>query len=454
MAKLSPARRAAVEVCATVRQRQAFASDVLTAYLRDAKLSASDAGFARVLVLGVVATWGTLDEVINRCLNTPRDVQDDVRDALRISTYEVIFLGKDAHAVVDQGVELVRHVQPKAARLANAVLRKIVRAKLDFPFANPHTDDAALGRKHGFPAWLAEQLIAQLGRHGADVFMKASNHPAPVFFAVPGLKVDEDRVKRTFAREGVTLESVTVASHAVPGCYHAPSTAVAAHAAQYLFREGGLLVSDAAAQVIASRVLPEQPGTFLEIGSGRGTKTILIQAHAHRMWGKQMQLTAIDNHGFKADLLRKRAQQFGVELEGVRTLDARDLSALGKMLYDGVFLDAPCSGVGTLRRHPEIRWRLRPADVRALSELQLQMLSEASTRVKVGGRLAYATCTVLAQENEQVVKAFLESDQGKGFRLVPWDPEDANKARGLFFKSPLTAAGTDAHFAALFMRVQ
>jgi len=184
MSELNPARLLAVHVGAAARTRDAFAGDVLDARLGASGLSSEDRAFARVLSLGVASSWGTLDDVIDRCLRSPRDIEVDVRDALRVSTYEMVFLDKAGHAAVDQGVELVRAVQPKAAGLANAVLRKISVLKDDFPFGDPSSDDAALARSFAFPLWLASLLIEQMGRAAAARFMQASNTPAPVFFGV------------------------------------------------------------------------------------------------------------------------------------------------------------------------------------------------------------------------------------------------------------------------------
>ena len=442
MSRLNGGRRVAAQVGAAVRERHAFAADVLETHLRKARLSGEDAAFARVLVLGVISTLGTLDETIGRCLNSPDDVKDDVRDCLRVSTYEILFLEKAGHAAVDQGVELVRSVQPKASRLANAVLRKVLKASAEFPYGDPATDDRALVRSLGFPFWLADKLIEWMGREEAARFMAVCNRPAPVFFAVNACKADEDEVKRMFAREHVQLENVRLNARdeRVPGCLHAPSaSAVGTNAARSLFSEGCLLVSDAAAQAIAQLALPSsKPARFLEVGSGRGTKTILLQSGAQRRYGSQMELTALDAHGFKAGLLRKRAQLYGIQLADVVSADARK-PPRGLGLFDTVFVDAPCSGLGTLRRHPEIRWRLTANGIDAMAQTSLEMLQGVAGNVAPGGRLVFATCTVAPLENELLLKRF--------------EPCPANSLSKLFFKTRLTEGGCDAHFAAVLRHV-
>lgn len=453
MAKLNPARLVAARCGAIVRQRDAFTADVLAGQLREAGLSREDAAFARLLALGVTSTLGTLDETIDRCLRSPDDVQPDVRDCLRVSTYEVLFLDKAGHAAVDQGVELVRAVQPKAARLANAVLRKVVAAKGEFPYGDVAEDDAALARSAGFPLWLAEALVSWFGREEAARFMAECNAQAPVFFGVNACKVDDAEVLRAFGRSKVDVQPVQLhAGQRIPGCLRAGSqSAVGTRAAYNMFSHGELLVSDAAAQAIAQLALPrEKPSRFLEVGSGRGTKTILLQSGAQRRYGSQMDLTAVDFHGFKDDLLRKRAQLYGVQLADVLCADARNLDE-GLGVFDAVFVDAPCSGLGTLRRHPEIRWRLRPGQVQQLADNAVAILRGVAGHVAVGGMLAYATCTVSPDENEYAVKRFLESHEGGAFRI---EPCPANPLSKLFFKTRLAPGGCDAHFAATMRRVR
>lgn len=451
MACLSPARTLALRVSTAARERDAFVADVLDGQLSRSTLTPEDRAFARVLALGVATTWGTLDEVIDRFVHAPGDVAPDVRDALRISAYEILFLQKEGHAAVDQGVELVRSVQPKAAGLANAVLRRVVERRVDFPFGDPATDAAAFARKYGFPQWICRQLEELYGHDGAEEFMRASNEAPPLFLAVNTCKAQDKSVADAFAAGGIELTPVRFGGAPLAGCYRAPSTAVATSVTNQLFAEGALLVSDAAAQAVATLSLPAtKPASFLEIGSGRGTKTILLQSGAMRTYGSQMQLTCVDSFEFKNNLLSTRAQQYGAEIHDVVNADARDLSgALAGQLFDAVLVDAPCSGLGTLRRHPEIRWKLTRDKVNTLSNQAYAMLVEAARYVAPGGQLTYSTCTITPQENELVIKEFLESKVGQGFGLIPTPSPGISD---FYFKPPLVRGGCDAHFAARLKR--
>lgn len=444
----SPARLAALEVTRLVRVRDAYAQELISSMIDESDLSTADRAFATLLVLGVVSTRGTLDELIDRALDRPTDAFNDVRDALRISVYEIVFLKKAPHAALDQGVELVRAVSPSAAGLGNAILHRVFAFKDEFPFGDPNHDLEALARVYAFPKWLAQTLVEDLGAKEAAAFMHASNEAPPLFVSVNALKATGQEVEEAFASAGAFLTPAEAAGIAPAGCYHVSMPrALADDGVRALFDEGKILVSDAAAQVVASCALPsEKPSSMLEVGSGRGTKTILIQSEAFRRYGEQVVLTSLDLYASKMDLLRERAGAYGVELADTVVANATRLEAhLSPRTYSTVFVDAPCSGLGTLRRHPEIRWRVTKKRIADLADTSLAILQSAAAFVEDGGRLVFSTCTVTHAENNGVVKRFLESEQGASFSLVPLEERAA-------VSTQLTTGSPDAHFAVCFAK--
>lgn len=357
--KATPARVLALALTRQVRERDAYLRELINTARATTKLDAEEFDYAQVLAYGVVMCQGTLDEAINRSLNSPRDIKAKVRDALRISAYELLFLHKPEHVVVNEGVELVRSVAPKATGLANAVLRKMVADAKDFPWGDVDEDTAALARSFGMPEWLAAKLVDQYGREQAVQIMEADMHSAPTYL------------------------------HENPFDPEQP------------------FASDLSAQHVAELVPLE--GTILEIGAGRGTKTMLIESRAQETLGHTVPVHAVDLHEYRAELHAKRMQEAGIKDVLSLEADARNLSAIEGLQesYESILLDAPCSGTGTMRRHPEIRWRLTPQDVDELAQLQLELLTEAASRTAPGGKLVYATCSILDEENQQVIDKFL-----------------------------------------------
>lgn len=440
----SPARQAALRVTSIVRERDAFAQELIHKYIDSSRMSREDRAFATRLTLGVVSSYGTLDDVINRCLDRVSDINDDVRDALRISTYEIIFLKKEPHAAVSQGVELVKTIAPKASGLANAVLRRIADKAHKFPFGDPRTDIEAFARLHAFPEWLAKRALLDLGPEATRDYLAGSNEPAPLFVAINAAKADEAEVVETIVAAHGDPVAVSVNGEDIPGCYCLSEGRVLFDGrVRHMIQTGQLLVSDASSQQIARLVLTEEkPASLLEVGAGRGTKTVLIQSDAQRRYGSQIdEYVTVDNLEFKTNITAERAEEYGIHVSESITGDATALDdVVGKRAFDVVFIDAPCSGLGTLRRHPEIRWRLNPEKIDEFAKTGLALLKSASTHVTPGGSIVFSTCTITRAENIDVVKAFLASDEGASFSLAPIGGAPC-------FNPALKPGSPDAHFA-------
>ena len=457
----TPARTTALNVLSDVRRRNAYAHEVLDATLAASHLSDEDAAFARTLVLGTVAVQGTLDVVIDACLSKPSDAEPRVRDALRLSAYELLFLKKEPHAAVSQGVSLVKALRPHAAGFANYALRRIAEQADAFPFGDPSCDTAALARSEGFPFWIAELLIDRLGRDAAAEFMRASNEPARLTWTVNRCLPSNDPVA-DFAAAGIELVETDVPGHSARVWRFADRRALGHPTVQTALDEQRIIMADTASMAtVAFAMEGIAPTSILEIGAGRGTKTLLLQNALLAGGYPQAVLTSVDDKGFKVDMLKRRASTAGVRLDRSVSADARTLTdVMPNEGFDLVFVDAPCSGLGTLRRHPEIRWRLSENAIDELAVLQRDILCEAARLVNPGGRLAYATCTVTPQENEQVVAAFLQSDIGAAFDIVPMESIEARDGTsgiasepsdGLF-RTMCTVDGPDAHVCARFIR--
>ena len=440
----SPARQAALRVTSIVRERDAFAQELIHKYIDSSRMSREDRAFATRLTLGVVSSYGTLDDVINRCLDRVSDINDDVRDALRISTYEIIFLKKEPHAAVSQGVELVKTIAPKASGLANAVLRRIADKAHKFPFGDPRTDIEAFARLHAFPEWLAKRALLDLGPEVTRDYLAGSNEPAPLFVAINAAKADEAEVVETIVAAHGDPVAVSVNGEDIPGCYCLSEGRVLFDGrVRHMIQTGQLLVSDASSQQIARLVLTEEkPESLLEVGAGRGTKTVLIQSDAQRRYGSQIdEYVTVDNLEFKTNITAERAEEYGIHVSESITGDATVLDdVVGERAFDVVFIDAPCSGLGTLRRHPEIRWRLNPEKIDEFAKTGLALLKAASSHVAPGGSIVFSTCTITRAENIDVVKAFLASDEGASFALAPIGGAPC-------FNPALKPGSPDAHFA-------
>ncbi len=437
MARATAARRSALSLVSERRRRDARARELLRASDELSALSERERAQATRLVLGTVAAEGELDRVIDAHLRRGARLEPRVRDALRLAAFELLYLGTRDDVCVSQGVELVRGVSPRAAGLANAVLRRVVEK--DAPALSRARERVVAGafdardlaRIGALPEWLCARALASLGDGRAAAWAVAALGPA-------GAWVAANRVQRGQALLHALEEAgCAPAPGPVPGSYLLGAPARLAPSG--LVECVDVLPCDLAAQEVVLAAAPEPGSRVLEVGQGRGTKTVLLEGAAVAAGGP-CEIVSVEIDPRKSALAARRMEAAGIS-EHVRCV-AADGRALGgddlpdALLgsFDLVFVDAPCSGSGTLARHPEIAWSLREEALPGLAALQADILRAASTRVAPGGLVVYSTCSILAEEDERVVEALLTGPTGGQFELL-----DARRT---------DLPGADTHFVA------
>lgn len=452
---ISPARRAAYRVIKRVREREAFGPQTLDAVLTAAHLSPGDTALATRLTYGTLQTQSVLDEAIDRVTDKPGAIEPQVRDALRIATYELLFMRTPARAAVHEGVELVRAARSQAAGLANAVLRKVAASVDTFPWGDPDTDMDALARLTAHPRWMVDLFVAEMGEEDARLTLAADNESAPLY-----MWHDPFCGSRVEALDALTADGADPIEGFLPGCIEAKAPAAAVRGAAV--REHLVEITDASAQLAAWAIGAHPGEVVVDLAAGRGTKTLQLQALSVAA-GKPANLFTVDIHAFKSEVLKGRMVALGVPGVTVLTGDATDVAGIDRLprsgKADAVLLDAPCTGLGTLRRHPEKRWRVTPESIAGLAELQVSLLEQAASLVRVGGVVVYSTCTVARAENHDVVAGFLASEAGEGFvTRVPVTelPDELSGWVGPegWFQSQPRTGGPDGHFVAALVRVR
>lgn len=431
------ARRAALDVLTAVRSDDAYANLVLPQVLRKHGLTGRDAALATELSSGAIRMHGLYDAVIDACLTRPR-LQPEVRDVLRLGTHQLLSMRVPDHAAISTSVDLVRAtVGQGPAGLVNAVLRKVSRRDLNGWVAevapdrhdDPH-GHLAVARSH--PRWvvdaLGEALEASGGTAGADeldALLEADNAPPRVtLVARPGLSTVEELEAAGGTRTGRSPYAVTLA-----GGDPAAVPAVG---------EGRAGVQDEGSQLVAlalaDAALEGRDERWLDLCAGPGGKAALLAALAAQ---RGAVLVANERQAHRAALV---VSALRAAPDGVSHVVAGDGMRPGWLpgSFDRVLVDAPCSGLGALRRRPESRWRRTPADVEALVAIQQVLLDAALESVRPGGVVVYATCSPVVAETSDVVRAVLDrrGDTGEVDRFQLWPHRD----------------GTDAMFAATLRR--
>jgi 16S rRNA (cytosine967-C5)-methyltransferase len=398
---ISPARRVAFEILQRVERENAYTSVLLAAL--DQEMRAADRGLCHELVLGVLRRQLWLDRVIGHLAD--REIEDldlAVKLALRLGIYQLRFLSRiPPSAAVNESVNLVSAggVQ-SAAGMVNAVLRRATREPNYDPAAGVTDADEKLAIDTSHPQWLIRRWANAFGLEEAAALAHANNEPAPLAFRLTtkalALSDGPNLVINQLASSGAEL----LPSRIVPHSWRVKRGGGLLHE---LARDGMIYFQDEASQLVA-HLLGAQPNQrMLDVCAAPGSKTMHTDALAPLAL-----IVAGDLHEHRLSTLKALALQQGVEGIQPVAYDATQPLPFAAESFDRVLVDAPCSGTGTLRHNPEIRWRLTAPDIMELSEKQTKILANAAVVVRPGGRLVYSTCSVELEENERVAESFLE----------------------------------------------
>jgi 16S rRNA (cytosine967-C5)-methyltransferase len=434
--KVAPARLAAFEILRRVAEGSY--SSVLLAMRED--LDSRDRALCQELVLGVLRWQLWLDQLIAHYSGREVVRLDlPVTLALRLALYQLRFLTRvPQSAAVNESVNLVRKARLRSAEgFVNAVLRRATREPDYDPIATnaDPLERIALGTSH--PRWLIQRWEQAFGFDETERFARANNEPAPRSFRVVSDRETEvlDRLRTS----GAILE----ASQLVVGAWRLKGGAELAHE---LALTGQIYFQDEASQLVSRVVAAESGDRVLDVCAAPGSKSTQIAGN------EKVSVFAGDVHEHRLETVIQTAKSQGLRNLHCLVLDGTRELPFKNEVFDRVLVDAPCSGTGTLRHNPEIRWRISAADLPDLSTRQRQILSQAARVVKQGGRLVYSTCSVEPEENEAVVQEFLE--QNEQFELLPLPvPERLLTATGYARTWP-QRDDTDGFFIAALARKQ
>ena len=396
---VSVARRITFEALQRVEAEGAYASDVLHAEL-GAGVKADDAALATELTLGVLRWRRTLDFLLERQLKKPVARLDlPVALALRMGLYQLRWLERiPARAAVNESVELVKRAKKaSAASLVNAVLRRLAEeARLPADGFVPASAAPAerLGILRSHPTWIVERWLARWGEARTIALLEANNR-APRLSCALHQVARRNEIFKSLEKAGLRVEAGKFLQSAFAASGGSPARADA-------FRKGWISIQDEASQMIPLLLDVRAGDRVLDLCAAPGGKTPPLVRAA----GEKGLVVAADRHAHRLRAMREQFQRLCLRDVRPVELDAACVLPFAGA-FDRILVDAPCSGTGTLARHPEIRWRLQPEQLYELHALQVAMLSNAVAQLARGARLVYSTCSLEAEENEEVVAQVL-----------------------------------------------
>jgi 16S rRNA (cytosine967-C5)-methyltransferase len=404
-------RQVALNALRDIDRKQAYTDIALDRVLGQANLSSVDRGLVSELVYGVVRRQRSLDALIDLLgKKKARQQPPDLRLILHLGLYQLRYLSQiPESAAVNTTVELAKtNGLSKLSGVVNGLLREYIRQAVDSdPLVLPENPVERLGIFHSFPNWIVEIWLKQLPLEEANQLCAWFNQSPTTDLRVNLLKTSVEALETVLVDAGL---SVTRLPHLPQALRLTGSLGQIKQLPGY--REGWWIVQDSSAQLV-THLLDPQPGeTVIDACAAPGGKTTHI---AELMEDKGI-IWACDRDSKRLKKVRENAERLQLRSIKICAGDIRKLTQFteksdraGICEADRVLLDAPCSGLGTLHKRPDIRWRQTPEKIRELSLLQRELLKQAATWLKPGGILVYATCTLNPQENEEVIQSFLET---------------------------------------------
>lgn len=394
------ARECALQVLVACRKNNAWADAALQSALRMNELSAQDAALCSRIVYGVMQNKLLLDWYLAAyCTQKIDHLQPPLLDILRIGAYQILFLGKvPDSAAVNEAVALTKNTKRAAAAgLVNAVLRKIAQNKSNLP-PLPNGETEYLSVKYSHPEWLVERLLGILGREEAEEFLHLNNKSAPMTVQVNPLKTTAEELTLELENAGITVKPHPW----LAGCLELSGTGDLTTLSA--FYNGKFTVQDAAARLVTHAADFHRGDKVLDVCAAPGGKSF---AAAFAM-GNEGSILSCDLHENKLKRIREGAERLGITCIETAAADGRAFREEWSEAFDVVLCDVPCSGLGIIRKKPDVREKAAEA-LAGLPAIQSAILANSARYVKRGGVLVYSTCTILPEENERITDAFLAS---------------------------------------------
>ncbi len=446
--KLDIAREAALKILYEIDVKGAYSNIALNKYFTGAELRGIDRAFITELVYGTVKWKLTLDRVIAVYSNIRMEkLSPWILNILRMGAYQLLKMTKvPVSAACNESVKLAgRYGHKASAGFVNAVLRKIAQNGVDVAVPSKETDlTGYLSVKYSYPKWLVVKLTGLLGAEFAEGLMDAGNGTPELTIRANTLKVTAEELIKELESEGVASEKGKYAEEAVTIKSNVSIAQLST------FKKGLFQVQDESS-MLPARVLSPQPGErVLDVCSAPGGKA----THMAQLMENRGTIVARDIHEHKLRLIDDAAARLGTDIIKTELYDAALQDEKNESAFDRILLDAPCTGLGILRRKPDIKWARETKDIDSITTLQRRLIDAASRLVKPGGVLVYSTCTVLPEENEEVVEAFLKQhDDFVADDIAAYLPDGlAVYAKGCMLQLYPNRDGIDGFFIARLKR--
>ncbi|MGQ9636827.1 MAG: 16S rRNA (cytosine(967)-C(5))-methyltransferase RsmB [Thermodesulfobacteriota bacterium] len=396
-------RAICLEILNQIEQRDQHLDKLLSdSFKRYRHLTSLDRSFLTELTYGILRWRERLDWAIRNLSDLPFEKIDrPILNILRMGLYQIQFLSKTPHAsAVHESVELAKKYRgTKGGGFVNALLRSFIRKKNELHYPDLHENPPLhISILHSHPLWVVKRWIKEFGIDETVRICTFNNHIAPLVLRTNTLKIDRKELMKKLKEKGLSPLTTSISEEGILLKSPLPVSELP------FLKEGYFIIQDEASQCVVSILDPKPGERILDACAAPGGKT----THIAQKMNNEGEIYALDLTRSKNKRIEQLCSLLGVRI--VKTLVGDATKPLPrKLLFDRILADVPCSGFGTLRRNPDLKWKRKEEDLLRLSELQERILKNLSSYLKEGGVLVYSTCTVLQEENEEVIKRFMRT---------------------------------------------
>ena len=393
------ARDIAVSAITAFRKRNAWSDGYLRNQIRANELSKRDAALATEITNGVLQNMLLLNYYIGYFSSVKfNKISPGILDILQVAVYQILFLDKvPDSAAVNDAVSRAKRNNPRAAGFVNAITRKISVSKDNLPEIKGNVEEI-FSVKYSHPLWIVQKFIDTYGESEAEKILASYNEKSEAVVRVNTLETTEESLSKREFSSGLSFEKGIISDSLrvnFSGNIEKENA----------FSEGLFYIQDTASQIAARTLNPKKGAKVLDVCSAPGGKSFLMA----QLMENEGEIISCDIHKHKLEIIASGAKKLGIKIIDAILADATEFRPEFDNCFDFVLADVPCSGLGIIRKKPDIRYK-SATEISDLPKIQLEILKNAAKYVKAGGALLYSTCTVIPQENSDVVKAFLSEN--------------------------------------------
>ncbi|MGB9596603.1 MAG: 16S rRNA (cytosine(967)-C(5))-methyltransferase RsmB [Candidatus Poribacteria bacterium] len=419
-----PVRQIALDILLETNIKNEKAQNILNKNRK--KLTEKDRAFLTELVYGTIRWKGNLDYIVNQFIppKKAKKLDPEILLILHLGLYQIFYMDKiPDYAVVNESVEIAKKYSISASGLVNAVFRRALRNKnIKYPDINKNPAEY-ISAKYSHPEWMVNRWLERFGLEQTINLCLANNSRPPIFIRTNTLKISRDQLLKSLKDEGVSA----LASSNIPESIEIKQLNKTLNSLRS-YRQGWFQVQDESSMLIAYILDPQEGETIIDACSAPGGKS----THIAEIMGNKGKILSFDIDSQRLELLKENCLRLGIDIIEIINDDARNIGKYVSEKVDKVLVDAPCSGLGVLRRRVEAKWRRTPEQILEFSKLQYEILESVSKIVKYDGILVYCTCTIEPEENQQVIEKFLKNHQEFQLESVlPFLPEGIRQIKDI-----------------------